>query len=153
MRKQIEQAGHDFLTSTVLEPVHELSLMQKMFNKLFSLLIAYLAIMTFAAVMFSIIEGKDLSDGYWWATVTATTVGYGDMFPTHTISKFFGAIFMHICSFLIAPIITAKMAAHLIVDSNAWTHEEQEEIKRHSRKQTEMLQELLLRLDALEKKS
>jgi voltage-gated potassium channel len=152
MRRQIEQAGSDIL-STAVHAGQELTLMQKMFNRLFSLLIAYLLIMTLAAVMFSFIEGKKLAEGYWWASVTATTVGYGDYSPTHTSSRFFGAIFMHICSFLVAPIITAKLAAHMIVDSNAWTHDEQEQIKQNSEETLRLVQEIAARLDALEKKS
>lgn len=153
MRKQIERAGADIYDVAVTQPMAQMNMLQKMANRLLSLLIAYLIIMTAAAVMFAMIEGKNLGEGYWWASVTATTVGYGDTFPTHTLSKFFGAIFMHVCSFLIAPIITAKFAAHLIVNSDAFTHTEQEELKANARRQTELLEQIMLRLDALEKKS
>lgn len=152
MRKQIERAGSDIL-SAAADAGSELTLMQKLFNRILGLVLAYLLIMTIAAVMFAVIEGKELSNGYWWATVTATTVGYGDLYPTHLSSKIFAGIFMHICTFIISPIITAKFAAHLIVNSDAFTHEEQEELKNQSRQQVELLQAIMDRLDALEKKS
>jgi voltage-gated potassium channel len=158
--RTLEETVGGIYNAAVTEPVAQMNLWQKMANRLVSLFIAYLIVMTMAAVMFSVIEGKNLSDGYWWASVTATTVGYGDMFPTHTASKFFGAIFMHICSFIVAPVITAKMAAHMIVDSNAWTHDEQEEMKNNSRLQVQLLQNvqtqlqaITARLDALETES
>lgn len=152
MRKQIEQAGND-IWHAAAGAGQELTLMQKMFNRVFSLAIAYALIVTLAAVMFSLIEGKDLSDSYWWATVTATTVGYGDMYPTHAWSKFLAGVFMHICSFIITPIITAKFAAHLIVNSDAFTHHEQELLKINQTAMLEMLKSISDRLDAMEKKS
>jgi voltage-gated potassium channel len=152
MRRKIEQAGSDLWTAAA-GAGQELTLMQKLFNRVISLAIAYGLIMTIAALMFSFIEGKDITDSFWWATVTATTVGYGDMFPTHPWSKFLAGVFMHVCTFIIAPIITAKFAAHLIVNSDAFTHEEQELLKNQSREQVELLREIMERLDRLENKS
>ena len=119
VRKQIGQAGSDILNA-VGGAGQELNLMQKLANKIMSLAIAFALIMTIAAVSFAIIEGKDLSNGFWWATVTATTVGYGDLYPTHLLSKLIGGTFMMICTFIIVPIVTAKFSAHLIVNSDAF---------------------------------
>ena len=152
VRRQIEQAGSDII-SAVGGAGQELNLMQKMANKILSLAIAFALIMTIAAVSFAVIEGKDLSNGFWWATVTATTVGYGDLYPTHLTSKLIGGTFMMICTFIIVPIVTAKFSAHLIVNSDAFTHAEQEELKAQARRQTELLESISARLDALENKS
>lgn len=148
VRKQIDQA-----ISAVGGAGQELNLMQKLANKILSLAIAFAIIMTIAAVSFAVIEGKELSNGFWWATVTATTVGYGDLYPTHLSSKLIGGTFMMICTFIIVPIVTAKFSAHLIVNSDAFTHEEQEELKAQARRQTELLESIMARLDALENKS
>ena len=152
MRKQIGRAGSELL-SAATGAGQELNLMQKLANKLLPLGLAFLLIMTVAASSFAVIEGKELSNGFWWATVTATTVGYGDLYPTHLSSKIIGGLFMIICTFIVVPIVTAKFSAHLIVNSDAFTHAEQEELKENARLQTELMKEILKRLDALENKS
>lgn len=152
MRKQIERAGTDILNAAG-QAGQELNLMQKLANKALPLIITFLGAMTLAAVAFSIVEDKDLSNGYWWATVTATTVGYGDLYPTHLSTKLIGGAFMFFCVFYIQPLLTAKFSAQLIVNSDAFTHEEQEELKEQSRQQVELLQQIMERLDSLEKKS
>ncbi|TNF35195.1 MAG: two pore domain potassium channel family protein, partial [Gammaproteobacteria bacterium] len=35
---------------------------------------------------------RNITDGIWWAWVTVTTVGYGDVVPTSTEGKIFGAL-------------------------------------------------------------
>lgn len=149
MRKQIGQAGSDILSAGN----QQLSLMQKMANKALPLIFTFIAAMTVAAVTFSLVEGKDLTNSFWWATVTSTTVGYGDLYPTKLISKLVGGAFMFFCVFYIQPLLTAKFSAQLIVNSDAFTHSEQEELKQNSRRQTELLESIMQRLDALENKS
>lgn len=45
-------------------------------------------------VFISYIENRSLSDGIWWAFVTATTVGYGDISPTTDIGRIIAAVLM-----------------------------------------------------------
>ena len=149
VRRQIEQAGVDIYNAGS----QQLSLMQKMANQTLPLVITFIISMTVAAIVFSLVEGKDLTNSYWWATVTSTTVGYGDLYPTKLISKLVAGVFMFFCVYYIQPLITAKMSAQLIVNSDAFTHAEQEELKANARRQTELLEAIMLRLDALENKS
>lgn len=149
MRRQIEQAGNDILSAGN----QQLSFMQKMANQTLPLVITFIITMTIAAIVFSLVEDKDLTNSYWWATVTSTTVGYGDLYPTKLISKLVAGLFMFFCVYYIQPLITAKMSAQLIVNSDAFTHAEQEQLKEQSRRQVELLEAIMLRLDALENKS
>lgn len=150
MRKRIEQAGTDLMNAAAMG--EQMSFMQKMANKTLPLVLTFISAMTVAAVTFSIIEDKDLTNSFWWATVTSTTVGYGDLYPTKLISKLVGGAFMFFSVFYIQPLLTAKFAAQLIVNSDAFTHAEQEQLKIQSAEQVRLLQEIAARLDALEQK-
>lgn len=152
MRRQIERAGNDLLVAGG-QVGQQLSLMQKLANKALPLILTFIGAMCIAAITFSIVEDKDLTNSFWWATVTSTTVGYGDLYPTKLISKLVGGAFMFFCVFYIQPLLTAKFSAQLIVNSDAWTHAEQEAVKADVRETREMLQLVLDRLDALDKKS
>jgi voltage-gated potassium channel len=93
------------------------------------LVTGYLAIILICAVLFAVIEGKPIGVGIWWSFVTAMTIGYGDVFPVTTAGKIVAVGLMHAVPLFLVPLITAKMAAKMIVDSDAFTHAEQEEIK------------------------
>lgn len=67
--------------------------------------------------------------GMWWAVVTGSTVGYGDQYPTTTAGRFVG-MFLIVTSIMFVSIATAQFAAKLIVNSDAWTDDEQEDLKR-----------------------
>ncbi len=54
-------------------------------------------------------------DGFWWAAVTMTTVGYGDKAPKTSAGKIFGFIWMF-TSIIIISSITGSIAASLTVN-------------------------------------
>jgi len=93
------------------------------------LVIIYLSVIIFSATIFGIFEHKSIFDSVWWAFVTAMTIGYGDIYPTTVGGKVIGMFLMHMVPLFLIPLITARMASKLIVDSNAFTSDEQEEIK------------------------
>lgn len=93
------------------------------------LLITFVVLMFAASVGYSLVESTGFLDAIYWAIITATTLGYGDFSP-HTGAGKVLTIGL-ICStvFIFIPTITANLASKLIVNRDAFTHEEQEEIK------------------------
>jgi len=97
-------------------------------NRIWLILAIYAASLVAGAAVFAYAEGKSLGDGLWWATVTALTIGYGDLTPATTIGRIAGVAFGHFWIFVVIPMIVANIILHLVEDHNAFTHEEQIEL-------------------------
>jgi voltage-gated potassium channel len=95
--------------------------------------VTFLLLVLASAVIYSFLEHKGVGDSVWWAVVTATTVGYGDTYPTTTGGRILAGVLISSMVLLVVPLITAHFASKLIVDQDAFRHEEQEEIKAHLR--------------------
>ena len=80
--------------------------------------------------VYAIFEKKNLFDSLWWALITATTVGYGDSYPETTGGRFVAVTLVLGMILFLIPMITASIASKLIVNRDAFTHEEQEEMKK-----------------------
>jgi voltage-gated potassium channel len=93
----------------------------------------FLLLVLASAVIYSALEHKGVGDSVWWAVVTATTVGYGDTYPTTTGGRVLAGVLISTMVLLVVPLITAHFASKLIVDQDAFRHEEQEEIKANLR--------------------
>ena len=61
--------------------------------------------------------------------MTFTTVGYGDQFPETVSGRISGILLVAAAVFLVVPTITAMVATRIIGNRDAFTHEEQEEVK------------------------
>lgn len=116
-----------------------LRLLLEITNTLKYLILAFLLLITGTGMLYDHFEGKQFWDSLWWAVVTATTVGYGDLYPKTAGGRLAGMILMLGMVLVIVPLITAQAAAKLIVDSNAFTNEEQEELKHNIQVIAELL--------------
>ncbi len=83
-------------------------------------------------------------DGIWWAWVTVTTVGYGDLVPTSNVGRFFGA-FIILLGVVLFSLLTAAISAFFI-------SKEEEKIKKKEDISISKLVNIERRLDQLEKK-
>jgi voltage-gated potassium channel len=78
-----------------------------------------------------LLENEDASfaDGLWWAVVTVSTVGYGDISPKTGAGRLVAGCLIASMVLLVIPLITAQILSRLVRDADAFTHQEQEEIK------------------------
>ena len=85
---------------------------------------------------------RNLGDGIWWALVTITTVGYGDITPLTTVGRVVASSLMFLGLGLIAT-ITAIVSAKFI--QNFVDHHTNDDV-------LEKLDEMQLELDEIKKK-
>ena len=85
---------------------------------------------------------RNLGDGIWWALVTITTVGYGDITPVTTLGRVVASSLMLLGLGLIAT-ITAIVSAKFI--QNFVDHHTNDDV-------LEKLDEMQLELDDIKKK-
>lgn len=113
--------------------------MQRYFDSLREVLLYYCGLLLAGGVLFSLVESKPLLDSLWWAVVTATSTGYGDVLPVTILGKIVGVVVMNVGILAIVPLITAHIASRLIVDNDTFTHSEQEDLKRQVRELHQLL--------------
>ena len=93
------------------------------------LLAVFVFVMVSTSVLYGVFEDAGFLDSLYWSIVTATTLGYGDFSPHSTEGKVLTSLLIASTVFLFIPTITANLASKLIVNRDAFTHEEQEEVK------------------------
>jgi voltage-gated potassium channel len=107
-----------------------------------TLMLSYLVLIAISGTVYSRFERESVGDSVWWAVVTASTVGYGDISPKTWQARVVAGVLISVMVLLVIPLITAHFASKLIVDSDAFHHEEQEELKENLRRVRELVEEM-----------
>jgi voltage-gated potassium channel len=108
-----------------------------------TLILSYLLLIMICGVLYHFFEDEaSIGDAMWWAVVTASTVGYGDISPATWQGRVMAALLISIMVLIVVPLITAHFASKLIVDTDAFQHDEQEELKNNLRRVRQLLEEL-----------
>ncbi len=128
--------------------VHVANRVKKMLsrNELSTTLTASAIVIVMSGVMIAVLEPSIETpwDGIWWAWVTVTTVGYGDVVPETPQGRFFGGLVI-LLGIALFSMITAAFAAYFISQKN-------EEMLDEGREQDGKMCNVEDRLFALEKK-
>ena len=105
----------------------------------------YLTVVLLSAVSVSVLEGWGFGDSVWWAFVTTTTTGYGDLFPLTVAGRVVGVLTMF-AGIIGIGVIVGRIAAVVIRTQDDFTHEEQVELSQESDEQLQLLREIRARL-------
>jgi voltage-gated potassium channel len=95
-------------------------------NRMSILFLIYVASLLCATVLFSHFESKTLFEAFYWSCTTSLTIGYGDLSPSSVSGRLVMIVFGHFWIFGIFPAIIASIVSKIIVDTNRFTHAEQE---------------------------
>ena len=107
------------------------------------LILAYALMIVICGLLYHYFEDTgSIGDALWWAIVTASTVGYGDISPESWQARVLAGLLISVMVLLVIPLITAHFASKLIVDTDAFRHEEQEELKQNLRTVRALLESL-----------
>lgn len=103
--------------------------MTKYIDSVRELLGLYALLLVAGAGAYALFEHKPFLDSLWWACVTATTVGYGDMYPTTPGGRIVAVLLMHVTLLFILPLLIGTICSRCIKDQHQFTHDEQEALK------------------------
>jgi voltage-gated potassium channel len=102
---------------------------------------SFLALLVTSSMAYAVAERVNVLDGAYWTLITASTVGYGDLLPKTLFTKVLSVVVIG-CAWFLTLMAGANLAATLIVNRDAFTHDEQEQLKN-------MLGDALAKLDEL----
>ena len=111
--------GHDVAMQTLLWPFRAIYRgLVWLANSPRTLILSYLMLIVICGVLYHFFEpDASIGDAVWWAVVTASTVGYGDISPETWQARVLAALLISIMVLLVIPLITAHFASKLIVDT------------------------------------
>ncbi|MBD2042997.1 potassium channel family protein [Microcoleus sp. FACHB-672] len=124
-------------------------------DELIMTVVAVIILLIFASSIMFLVENEaqpeafpSISAAMWWAVVTLTTVGYGDIYPVTPVGKLFGAAlaFIGIGLFALPAGIIASGFSEEIqkrkrpeLDAQPWTTEQQQAMTTHIEQSAELM--------------
>lgn len=103
--------------------------MYKYMDTIKELAFLYILVLLLGTVTFSLVEGRSFWDSFYWAFITATSTGYGDISPQTTVGRITAFCLIHFNVLFLYPLIVIQLLSKVYEDRNEFTHEEQEELK------------------------
>lgn len=100
--------------------------MMTMANSFKHIVIGFAINLIAIAILFSIIENRSFGDSVWWAIVTATTTGYGDITPPSFIGRTLAAELMLTSVIFFLPMIVVHLYDRYFHNKHQFSHAEQE---------------------------
>lgn len=104
-------------------------------NHRYLLVASYLASLVAGATIFHFLENRTLVESLYWAVVSGTSTGFGDITPKTEAGMLFTTIYLLWTIPVLASLVTAFIVEHLRQDPNSFTDEEQKEILHWVREQ------------------
>ncbi len=111
-----------------------------------AILLTSFVVVVLAGIIVTRLDPKmgSIWDGMWWAWVTVSHTGYGDIVPTNGSARLFGA-FLIFLGIVLVSLMTASLSAFLI-GSEVEKMEDEEKVTE------KLLKKISARLDSIEKK-
>jgi voltage-gated potassium channel len=109
--------------------------MTKRKKSLMIVLVLVILIIVAGTVFYHFVENWNWVDSFYFTTITMTTIGYGDLYPTHDVSKILTSLF----AVATIPIIFFAFA---VVTENYFEKRLQSLLSRESRKEIEEIERI-----------
>ena len=89
-------------------------------------IIIYTVASLISTTTFALIEGIPWLDAFYWAGITATSLGYGDITPKTEIGKLVAYLWAHVAIYGIAPLVVVRYMENIMGQRDTFTHAEQQ---------------------------